>query len=437
MRWFVGAFLVAAMGLGLPALSAGASAQVPVAVRERLSNDLTVLVRENPTAPVLAVSLQVRMGARWERVENAGISNLLHQIMVKGTARRSALEIAETAEGMGGTIAASGDTDFSEVRGTALARHWQRLLELVADVAIRPTLPSDEIENERRVVLSQIRDREDRPFPLAFDTLIQALYGRHPYGLPVLGRRESVERLTRAALLEHYRRHYRGDRMVLAVSGDVERGAVLREVSRLFAEVPSGSGVADAALPPPTPEHSRKLLDRPGAQGQVLVGYLAPPLSHPDYPAVKVLSTLLGGGMSGRLYGELRDKQGLAYVVGALYPSRRDQSFFVIHMGTAPENLPRAEQGIGREVERIRQGRPTAAEVERAKAYLLGRLAMDRRTNAREAWYLAFFELEGTGHDFLDRYVARVEAVTAEDIQRVAQTYLGRPTVTILSPPAR
>jgi len=212
---------------------------------------------------------------------------------------------------------------------------------------------------------------------------------------------------------------------------------VLREICRLFAELPSGAGVADPALPPPTPEHSRKLLDRPVAQGQILVGYLAPPLSHPDYPAVKVLRSLLGGGMSGRLYAELRDKQGLAYVVGALYPSRRDQSFFVIHMATAPQNLSRAEEGIRREVERIRQARPTAEEVERAKAYLLGALAMDRRTNAREAWYLAFFELEGVGYDFLDRYVARVEAVTAEDIRRVAHTYLSRPTITILTPPAR
>ncbi|MBI4561700.1 MAG: insulinase family protein [Candidatus Rokubacteria bacterium] len=431
------ALLLATVVLGLPVLCPAAAAQAATVIRQRLASGLTVLVRENPTPPVVTVSLQVRMGARWEQAENAGISNLLHQVMVKGTKLRTALEITEAVEGMGGTIGASGDTDFSEIRGTALARHWRGLLEVVADVALRPTLAAHEIENERRAVLSQIRNRQDHPFSLAFDTLLQSLYGPHPYGLHSLGRRESVERLDRSALLEHYRRHYRGDRMVLAVSGQVVAGEVLSEVSQLFSELPSGRDVADPAVPPPAPEESRKVLEHPAAQAQVVFGYLAPPLSHPDYPAVKVLSALLGGGMSGRLFAKLRDKQGLAYVVGALYPSRRDPSFFAIHTGTAPHNLAQAEEGIRMEVERVRWSPALAEEVARAKAYLLGTLALDRRTNARYAWYLAFFELEGVGHDFLDRYAAGVEAVTPEDVQRVAQTYLSRATITVLSPPAR
>jgi len=354
--------------------------------------------------------------------------------MVKGTTRRTALEIAETAEGIGGSLMASGDVDFSEIRGTALARYWRRLFELIADVALRPTLPPEEIENERRAVLSRIRSREDRPFSLAFDALLRALYGSHPYGLSVLGLKGVVERLERGALLEHYHRHYRGDRMVLAVSGQVTASAVLDELSGLFAAPPGGTGEAESAVSPPAPEYSRRVLDRPAAQAQLLFGYLTPPLSHPDYPAVKVLSALLGGGMAGRLFVELRDKQGLAYVVGALYPSRRDPGFFVVHMGTAPENLARAEEGIGKEVERIRRDRAAAEEVARAKAYLLGTLAMDRRTNAREAWYLAFFEIEGVGHEFLNRYVARVEAVTAGEVQRVARRYLTHPTIVVLRP---
>ncbi len=430
-------FLFTLAGLALPRVALGASPLAPALVYQRLSSGLTVLVRENPTAPVVAVSLQARMGIRWERAETAGISNLLQQVVVKGTTRRSALEIAEMAEGIGGSIGASGDADFSEIRGTALARHWQSLLELIADVALRPTLPPGELENERRAVLSRIRDREDQPFSLALDTLLRLLYSPHPYGLPALGLRGVVERLERGALLEHYRRHYRGDRMVLAVSGQVTASAVLEELSSLFATIPSEAGGADPTPPPPVTESSRQVLERPAAQSQILFGYLAPPLNHPDYPAVKVLSAVLGGGMSGRLFVELRDKQGLAYVVGALYPSRRDPSFFVIHMGTAPENLARAEEGIKKEVERVRQEQVSDEDVARAKAHLLGTLAMDRRTNAREAWHLAFFDLEGVGHEFLNRYVARVEAVTAEDVQRVAQTYLSRPPIVVLRPSSR
>lgn len=429
--------LLCAWGLTVIPSPSPAGSHLPPVLRHRYANGLTLLVRENPAAPVVAVSLQVRMGTRWERSDTAGISNLLQHVMIKGTSRRNAVEIAEAAEGIGGSVSASGETDFSEVRGTALARHWKALLDLIGEVALRPSLPPDEIENERRVILSQIRNRGDLPFPLTFDTLLASLYGPHPYGLPAVGQRQAVERVNRAGLLEHYRRHYRADRMVLAVSGQVAGPAVVEEVGRLFGELPASPGPADASPPKPAAAEARQIVERPAAQGQILMGFLAPSLHQRDYPAVKVLSTLLGGGMSGRLFTELRDKQGLAYSLGALYPSRGDTSFVVIHMGTAPENLDRAEEGLRREVERIRREPPPADELGRAKAYLLGNLAMDRRTNARQAWYLAFFELAGVGHEFLDRYEKAAEAVTAEDIQRVAATYLARPTVTVLKPSAK
>lgn len=427
-------WLIVAGGLTvIPSAALAGSHGLPV-LRHQFAGGLTLLVRENPAAPVVAVSLQLRMGGRWERSDNAGISNLLQHVMVKGTTRRSAQEIAEAAEEIGGSVSASGDTDYSELRGTALARHWKALLDLVADVALRPSLPTDEIENERRVILSQIRNRGDLPFPLTFDTLLASLYGSHPYGRSALGQRQTVEGLDRARLLDHYRRHYRAGRIVLAVSGQVRARAVVEEVGRLFADLPGGSEAADAATPTPAAAGARGMLERPAAQAQVLVGYLAPSLAGGDYAAVKVLTTLLGGGMSGRLFVQLRDKQGLAYSLGAIYPSRADTSFLVIHMGTAAENLARAEEGLRREVARVREERVTPEELQRARAYLLGNLAMDRRTNSRQAWYLAFFELAGVGHEFLDRYANAVEAVTIEDIQRVAGLYLTSPTVAVLKP---
>ncbi len=429
--------LIFAWWVALFPVPSHAGRDVPPVLRHRYPNGLTLLVRESPAAPVVAVSLQVQMGTRWERPETAGISNLLQQVMVKGTRTRTAQEIAEGAEEIGGGVSASGETDSSEIRGTALARHWEALLDLIADIALRPSLPPEEIENERRVILSQIRSRGDLPFPLTFDTLLASLYGPHPYALPAIGRRPAVERADRPSLLEHYRRHYRVNRIVLAVSGQVSGPKVVEAVGRLFAELPGGVEPVEPLPPPPAAADARQVLERPAAQAQILIGFLAPPLSHPDYPAVKVLSTLLGGGMAGRLFTELRDKQGLAYSLGALYPSRRDTSFFVVHMGTAPENLARAEEGLQREVARIRQEGVTAEELRRAKAYLVGNLALDRRTNARRAWYLAFFELAGVGHEFLDRYVKRVEAVTAEDVHRVAGTYLANPTVAVLKPAPR
>jgi zinc protease len=427
-----------AVVLALALTSAGVvpAAAEPI-VRERLGNGLTVLVRENPSVPVVAASVMVRVGSRWERDDNAGITNLLQQVLVKGTRTRTALQIAEEAEEIGGGISASGDIDTSEVRGAALARHWRRLLELLADVTLRPVLPESEIEAERRSVQSALKSRADQPFQRAYDTMMERVYGPHSYSLPVLGRGEVVARLDRAALLDHYRTFYRAGRAVVSVSGDVSAREVIAEVRRLFAEMPAGEGTGADRTVAPASAAGRDLVIHPAAQAQVMVAFLGPGIAHRDYAAMKVLSVALGGGMAGRLFAELRDKQGLAYSTGAINPSRVDAGVLVAYLGTAPANADRAEEGMLRELGRLARERVSPDELARAKAYLLGQFHLDRRTNARLAWYQAFFEATGVGYDFAERYVKAVEKVTADDLLRVAQTYLSTPAIVSLRPAAR
>jgi len=164
------------------------------------------------------------------------------------------------------------------------------------------------------------------------------------------------------------------------------------------------------------------------------MGTLAPALTDPDYPAVKVLGTVLGGGMAGRFFSELRDKEGLAYTTGTQYPARVDRSYFLAQLGTAPENVGRAEAALRAQLDRVQRERVSDEELRVGKAYLLGNLAMDRRTNARQAWYLAAYEESGVGYEFLDRYVVAVRAVTAADVQRVAQRYLSLLRTVIVQP---
>jgi len=404
--------------------------------RERLPSGLTVLLRENGATPVVAASLFVRMGSRWETEDDAGISHLLQQVVLKGTASRSSLEVSETAEQLGGGISASADPDYSEIRITALARNWKPMLELLADVALRPTLPAGEIDGERKIVLNALRNRQDQPFPLAIDTVMSRVYGDHPYGRPVLGRPAALARLDRAALVAYHARFYRAPRMILAVSGDVSAADVLAEAARLFAAAPVDDPATEPTLPPAAARGDRTVLVKPAAQAQVLIAFLAPPIAHADYAAVKVLSTALGGGMAGRLFIEVRDKRGLAYSTASLYPSRLGPGVFYTQLGTAPVNQARAEAAVLDELERIRRDPVSAAELARAKAYLLGQFALDRRTNARLSWYDGFFEALGVGPDFTERYARAVDAVTAADVQRVASTYLTVPTIVTLGPAA-
>ena len=413
---------------------AAASAQTGGVTRTRLPNGLTVLVRENPAAPVVAYSLMLKMGTRTETSDIAGISNLLQQMLVRGTEKLDGEQIAEAADRMGGSIDAYGDADYSEMTATALSRNWQEMLELIGDCALRPTLPDGTVQAVRDFLVRQIRNRGDKPFDAASDRMRAALFGSNPYAWDPLGRRESVEKLTREALLAYYRRYYVPGRLVLAVSGDVKTVEVVAQVQRIFGAVPVGTVASPAVPAPRTMAATREMAVVPGAQAQILMAALAPPLTHPDHPPLKVLTALLGGGMASRFFSELRDQQALAYTTLAQYPARVDTSAFISILGTAPENVPKAELALTQQLERIRTQQASAEEVAVARAYVLGSQAMDRRTNARQAWYLAFYELAGVGYEFLDRYAADVKKVTPADVQRVAQKYLGVLRTVIVQP---
>jgi zinc protease len=431
----MGRLIVAVAVAALAVATAPATAaDTPAVTRQVLPGGLRLLIREDPTSPVVAVSLQVAAGSRFETPASSGIGNFLQRVMVRGTAARSARQIVEAAEDLGGTVDAAADVEYAEIRGSALAMHGPALLDLIAEIALTPTFPPQEIERERRLVTNQIQTRTETPFPLALDTLVAQLYGPHPYALPALGSRATIERFGRDDLVAHHRRVYVAARTVLAVSGGVEREAVRRQVEGLFARLPSGPS-EDAERPPaPTMTTDRTVLDRPVQQAQILVGFLGPGIGEADYAAGKVMSAILGSGMSSRLFVTLREQQGLAYSLGMLSPSRRGPGYFAAYMGTAAGSLESAEAGMRQEIDRFTADGPSEAEVGRAKAYLLGNLAMDRRTNARHAWYLAFFELAGAGWDYPARYARAVEAVTAADVARVARRHLGRSTTVIVRP---
>jgi predicted Zn-dependent peptidase len=427
--------VVLATMLSLTATPAAPAAGVAV-TREVLPNGMTVIAREDPAVGVVAVSLQVRAGSLFESEPTAGITNFVQRMLLRGTAQRSARELAETAEELGGSLEASGDVEFAEVRAAAIARQWRPLIALVAEVVLEPSFPAAEIERERRLLLGQLQTRADNPFPRVVDTALREVYGAHPYAWPALGRTESVAQLTREALVAHYRAVYRPDRMVLAVSGNVPRADVMAAAERLFRRLPAPGGAPASPAIAPRPLGDRRVVERDARQAQVLVGFLAPPLAHPDYAPVRVLATVLGGGMSSRLFVELRDRRGLAYSVGVLATARTGPALFAPYLGTAPPNADAALAGVFGEVDRLRTEPIAERELARAKAYIAGTLAMDRRTSARQAWHLAFYELIGAGWDWPRRFVQAVEAVTAEDVLRVAQHYLVQPTVVMLRPPA-
>jgi predicted Zn-dependent peptidase len=399
-----------------------------------LPNHLTILVRENRATPVVALTLLTRGGAADEAPDVNGATALLGRVLLKGTRARSAVDVARIAEDAGGGIESGADQEYAELRTWGLARHWRRLLALLHEVAAEPRLADDEVERERGILLAQIRGLQDQPGHVAGRVLARALFGPRGYGLPASGEEATVERLARADLLERFDAAFKAQRLVLAVSGAVAADEVLAEASRLFDALPPGE-------PPPalpvSPERPVRLRDRetsPTQQAHVLLGYLAPPISHPDHVALKVANGVLGGGMSSRLFRTLRDAEGLAYSVGSAYATRRGGGRVVLHIGTAPENVAAAEAGLRREADRM-AGEPVGEdELGRTQAYLSGSFVLDRRTNSRQSFYLAFYEVMGVGAEYVLRYPSLLEGVDPTDVLRVARRHLVEPAVVVVGP---
>jgi predicted Zn-dependent peptidase len=399
-----------------------------------LPNELTVLVRENRAAPVVALTLLSRAGAASEPAERNGVTALLGRVLLKGTRARSAVEVAAAAEDAGGGIESGADQEYAEVRTWGLARHWRRLLALLHEVVTEPRLADEEVERERQVLLAQIRGLEDQPSQVASRILARGLFGPRGYGLPPSGEEGTVARILRADLVARFAEAYAADRLVLAVSGAVAADEVLAEVARLFDGPAAGAPLAAAPAPPDRPVRLRQRETSPTQQAHVMLGYLAPPVTAADHVALKVLNGVLGGGMSSRLFRTLRDEEGLAYSVGSVYPTRRGAGRIVLHIGTAPENVEAAEAGLRREVARL-DGEPVPEdELARTRAYLSGSFVLDRRTNGRQSFYLAFYEVMGVGAEYVMHYPSLLESVDATDVLEAARRHLVEPAVVVVGP---
>jgi zinc protease len=399
-----------------------------------LPSGLTLLVRENWGAPVVALTLLSRGGSAEEAPELNGVTALLGRVLLKGTRTRTAIEVASAAEDAGGGIESGADQEYGELRAWGLSRHWPRLLSLLHEVATEPRFGDEEIERERGVLLAQIRGLEDQPAQVANRVLAQSLFGAQGYGLPSSGEEATVARLGRADLLDRFTETYAADRLVLAISGAVTADEVLGEAGRLFEGLRPRGAAVGAPPPPERPIRLRQRQASPTQQAHLLLGYLAPPVAASDHVALKVANGVLGGGMSSRLFRALRDEDGLAYSVGSTYPTRRGAGRVVLHIGTAPENVDVAEVGLRREVDRLAGEVVADDELARTKAYLSGSFVLARRTNGRQSFYLAFYEVMGVGAEYVLHYPALLEAVDATQVRQAARRHLVEPAAVVVGP---
>ena len=413
----------------------------PVEKRVVLPNGLTLLVRRDPSVPVVAMRAVWRGGQRVEDATTAGASTLLSRLITRGCASLDTTEVADRVDRLGGALGGVTGRNSFGMAAEWLARTWKPGLELLADCVLSPTLPQAELVRERRLLLDDQVAQGDSPSQVAFRTFSEALYGAHPYARDPLGTPTSVADLTRAKLAQFYRDRYPVSAMTLAIVGDVEIDEVIAAVKARFGRSPKAK-VASSVVTVPGLE-GRSASDREvyrylqRAQAHLVVGFPGATVDAPDRFALEVLVAILGG-QSGRLFSELREKQALAYRVSAHSVEGVDPGFVAVYLSCAPEKLPAAIAAVRSELERVRTSGVTVAEVERARSYLIGshQISMQRRAAVANA--MAYHEAYGLGWQTWAGYDDAIRAVRPEDIVAAAATYLraDREITATVTPPS-
>lgn len=398
----------------------------PLAKRVVFDNGLTLLVSEKRTLPIVRVNVLVRAGSVLEPREKAGLASLVAELLVQGTRRRSASQISEEIEFVGGSLESEGESDYASLALSVLKKDLDLGLDLLADVLLNPAFEEQEIQRKVKEVLAAIRKKEEEPGQVAGEAFDEIIFGNHPYGRPVEGTEESLKLMTREDIQQFYATYYRPERTIVAVVGDVGFEEVVTKLRALFASWNRGDAQEKPLqAPPPLDGLKVKKVNRGLTQASIVLGHLGVSRDNPDYYALQVMNYILGGGgFASRLLGNIRDEKGWAYSIYSQFDARLHQGPFVVSLQTKNETAQPAIQEVLKEIRRIREEPVSESELEEAKAYLIGSFPLRLDTNAKIAQLLTGIELFGLGLDYMDRYPKLIGSVTREEVLRVARQYL-------------
>ncbi|MGH2349976.1 MAG: M16 family metallopeptidase [bacterium] len=386
-----------------------------------LPNGLRVLTEHMPSVRTAAVGIYVGAGSRVEKPAQHGISHFLEHLFFKGTDTRTALEIAQAADDIGGQMNAFTDREQTVFYIKVLSAHLDRALEIYADMLLHSTLAADAIERERQVIVEEIKSYEDSPDELVQDLFAQTVWNGHPLGRPVIGTLGTVTQLTRADFVEFIDGLYRPDNMVIAVAGDVRHEEVVSLVARHFGGWSGRAVLTPDVRPAGEPGVATRLKET--EQVHLCLGTEGLAQASDDQYALAVLDNILGGGLSSRLFQEIREQRGLVYTITSYASSYRDGGLIVIYAGMSPDAGPEVVTLTLRELDRIAADPVADAELQRAKESLKANLMLSLESTSSRMSKLARGEIYYRRQISLDEIVARIDAVTAADVLALAARF--------------
>ncbi|MGH2754166.1 MAG: M16 family metallopeptidase [Actinomycetota bacterium] len=402
--------------------------------RTTLDSGVTVVTESMAEVRSTSVGFWFDVGARDEPASLAGTSHFLEHLLFKGTPTRSAKEIADTFDAVGGDVNAFTGKEYTCYYSRVLDQDLPMALEVLSDMITNSNLDPEELESERKVILEEIAMHEDAPDELVHDLFYRSMWDGHPLGRPVLGFNSTIAAVTRDEVAEYWRERYSPSNLVVAGAGNLEHDALVEQVGAIFNQ-PFGKRTLrsdDAPSPNPGVDVHR----RPTEQAHMILGMPGLPRGHDDRHALALLDAVLGGGMSSRLFQEIREKRGLAYAVYSYRSLFADTGTFAIYVGTTPQNADDVIEIVRTELDSVLNEGITATELNRAKGHLKGSLVLASEDPGSRMTRLGKSQLTTGEILSLDELIDRIDRLEMDDVRRVAAQVIGSgmQRVTVVGP---
>jgi predicted Zn-dependent peptidase len=403
-------------------------------VREVLDNGLRLITERMPQVRSVTIGVWLMRGSRHETDARSGIAHFVEHMLFKGTDSRSAEDIAQSIDSIGGQLDAFTAKEYASYYIKVLDEHLPLAVDLLSDIVLRPSFPAEEIEREKKVILEEIKMVEDTPDDLVHELFTQHFWEGHPLGRPILGSKETVESLTWDSLSDYFRGAYVAPNMIISAAGNLDHAQLRDLVSNAFASVSANGETFAQSAPKVVPQVITRTKEL--EQSHVCLGTDSYPQSHEDRYVSYILNTILGGSMSSRLFQNVREKRGLAYSVFSGLSAYRDAGNITIYAGCSNEAVGEVIDLCVEELKQLKREPVPESELRRAKDHLKGSLMLSLENTASRMSHLARQEIYFDRHFGLDETLAGVQRVTTDDVRRVASDLFadGSLAATVLGP---
>ena len=398
------------------------------ATRHVFDNGLILLVQENHFNQTVAISGRLKAGGMHDSPDLCGCANFAANMLTRGTESRTWEEIAEVTESVGASLGFGGNTETVSIEGLSLAKDVDRVLDVLNDTLRFPTFPEEEIEKHRRQVYSWLKAWEDDTDYVSDRMLREMVYPEnHPYHWSVHGTEASVGKLRQDTLSRFHARYYRPDALILAIIGDVDTPEIIEKIQRVMGDWVGGGESQPLSVPPVAYREKavriKSLMDK--SQVNIALGHKGIPRTNPDCYAFDLMNRILGGSAGlARLFGRVRDVQGLAYSVWSAFTPSLGEGLFYAGAGVNPDNVDRAIDSILHEIDLMKTEGVTEEELSDAQNLVVGNFALTLETNKGVAAVLLLAELFGLGIDYPMRQESIYRGVTQDEVAAAADKYL-------------